>query len=296
MYRYLTIIFSAILMFSCGGSEGSSTNNDERGSEEESNETDSIAINELYEDDESSNNDWTKDGLKGEVKKVAIHSVDVDENGDEIGMGGYYEDTEYNAEGLITQKSSSGCCGAMNEEITYKRDDSGKLTHRIFRIVEPWEEHSNETPLDHKEKYFYKNGVLVKMKIAGADSLLTEEHEYKLNDDGSIREEKVSYEDDSPDHTIKYSYSDEIEEEKHVFENPEKNYSYKYFFDENGLMTKQEMHFADGGVQEVKYKYQFDESGNWIQKEHKYRDTSPEGEKDEWMLSFREKRTITYYK
>ena len=162
------LLLSAILL-SCGGDENLDDEQDSNNLKETTADTvnkhvvvpDFDSLGRYYD------TDWEKRNLIGKVLSVSHHSVEIDEDGNEFGMGGSTENMEFNFDGRLVSAGSYGCCGAMNEEIEYKYNDQNQLTHRILVWTEPGEdEEPREEEYDLKEKYFYDDdGILVKMKM-----------------------------------------------------------------------------------------------------------------------------------
>ena len=247
--KIIYILLPCLLLLSCGGSDSSESENSEESTEENDTLT---SDNDIIIDEAPPRNDWDSEKLNGNVKSVSTHSFDVDKDGNEIGMGGYDDVTIFDEAGYILEKSSNGCCGAANEKIMYKRDSQGNLTHRIFKVVDAWDEITDDTPFDHKEKFFYDDeGVLVKMKIAGADSVLTMEYVYKWDELGRKTKEKIEDVEEEMSWEVVYTYKEQIDRVEYKFENTENNYSREYHYGESWDVIKEKLYMADGNIQEV---------------------------------------------
>ncbi len=248
---------------------------------------------EVVDQEQQPNNDWADKNLKARVKSIAKHSVQIDENGEEFGMGGAYEGYEFNEMGFIVMLDAAGCCGAFDEEVEYKYNDKGQLTHRIFRQTEPGDEIDNDH-FEYKEKYFYnEDGILVKKKVAGEDQQLVKEHEFTLNEEGKLIEEIITDIEEARKEIITYSYEDK--KVTRASKSEDNEYKEVEFKDENGNTIRHELHLNNGNIQETKYTYSFDEKGNWIKREALRRYVYPDGKKEEWSNSTRETRTIVYF-
>ena len=291
--KNLTLVLLVILLDACAGSQSESQSNCDDHSKDIQTDTISELSEELIE--EVPRNDWEEHNLLGNVKHYGIHSYDVDENGEEIGMGGYYESYDFDDRGFVLEMQTSGCCGYGEEHVNYKRKEDGTLTHRIFKRSDDYDAINEETPLDHKEKYFYKEGVLVEMKIAGADSILKEEHHYKYDEGGQLIKETVYDGDDNLIKTVNYVYESDYMKESWEFPNEKQNYSREYYYNDHGDMSQQILNMASGNIQTTEYSYTYDDQGNWTKRTSKYQTVFPDGKKDDWMPGLVEERTIKYF-
>lgn len=283
-------------MFSCSNEETLDDATEVSNEVSESEEISDEAVDTIFHLDPEEQNaldNWRKEGLNGHVKSVSLSSVQIDENGEEFGMGGSYENKTFNAFVNISMISRGGCCGALNEEIEYLYNEDRQLTHRILRESEPWD----EIDMDHfafKEKYFYTaEGELVKKKIAGEDQVLVGEHIYLYNDDHQLFEEEIINIKKDISEFITYEYSQNKKTESHLTQN--KVYKEMFFLDENGYVSKQELHLNNDDIQHTKFTYVFDEKGNWIKRESMYRYEYENGDLDDWQNSLREERTLIYF-
>lgn len=287
---YKCLLLGAAFFFSCSSNDKAVVEQ----SAENLTSSDTTAEMEIVELLESEpKNDWTDNNLNGEVESIATHSVQIDENGEEFGMGGAYERFKFNDKGQITMMKMSGCCGAFDEEIEYKYNEKGQLTHRIFRQAEPGDD-IDKDHFEYKEKYFYnEDGTLVKKKIAGENQQLAREHEFTLNDEGKLIEEIINDLEEGTNEVVTYSY--ENQKFSRASKSEDNEYTEVEFKDEKGNTVRHELHLNNGNIQETKYTYSFDEKGNWIKREALRRYVYPDGKKEEWSNSTRETRTIVYY-
>jgi hypothetical protein len=234
-------------------------------------------------------NDLTDFELKGKVKSISIHSQQIDEEGERMGMGGFYESYDFNELGFISTLEMHGCCGYDPEYVNYKYNDKNQLTHRIFL-------REDEKDYYNKEKYFYDtNGVLVKVKIAGFDQVLNEEISFKYYEKGLIRKKEILNVVKDKKETVKYTYSDFKNTETYLDDNGDFDYKVVFIFDENRNLIEREMHFSDGKIQQQKFTYKYDSENNWITKIDRYRYILEDGTKEEWRNSTETTRGITYY-
>lgn len=294
----LVLLVPIFFLLACGGSDPEVTEVSTEDSAETSMAASVDTVLEVPE--EVPRNDWGEKSLEGAVKKLSTHTFDVDDEGQEVGMGGYSESFIFDERGFILRQSNTGCCGFGFEEIKYKRKEDGTLTHRIFKVDENYDEITEETPLDHKEKYFYdEDGTLVKMKVAGADSVLTEEHMYTWNASGQLIEKKVhdmSYgEDETWSEHYTYNADGQLIQLELVSDTDESLGGREYDYDENGMVIQERITLSDGMIQTYRYTYTFDDQGNWIKRTSKYRTTLPNGEKEDWSAGQTAERTIVYF-
>lgn len=244
--------------------------------------------------DEITFNDWLELGLLGEVSYLGVHSNQLDEYGEEMGMGGAGEGITFNKNGFITEESSWGCCGAELTRIEYKYNANNEITHRIF--FSAFDDEALKTAMYNlKEKYFYNNGVLVKMKVAGSDSVLTEEHIFHFDkNDQLIKEEVLSEKDKS--YVINYISKDNYKEVSFDYGDESENYKRTYELDENGRVIREKLYLSSGSIQDVKYTYTaIDERGNWTERTSKSRYINKDGEKENWKPYLIEERNIKYF-
>lgn len=288
--------FTLLLVISCGEQNNNSKREKNRRKTEQndsvSNDTDTIV---KTESKEPQHTDWEKFQLKGKVKSLGIHTFQIDENGEQIGMGGSYQGYDFSEDGRFLEESSAGCCGAEFVKAFYVYNDQKQLTHKKFHEYEP-DEKQTLLGLVKKEKYFHNSeGELVKMKMAYADSVLQEEHEYKFNEEGQLIREKVTFQNDDPNYTILFEYSEDKDVERYVYEDESKNYKRIYYKDTSGLITSEELYTSKGSIQQTQYIHKFDKQGNWIEAVHNYRYILEDGTKEEWRKGYKTERTIEYF-
>ena len=238
---------------------------------------------------EEVNNDWTKMNLVGDVQSVSIHEFQVDEDGEEIGRGGSYEQYSFNVNGMILELNMDGCCGAESEKWEYIYNEGEYLTHRkqYFDL----DRDDKFEVFEQKEKYFYNSdSILVKIKFAGRDKELTKEISFDYNDDGSLKTKRVDYVIDGSFVESSFFYGPDYRTETVTGSDESMNYSITEHYGSNGLVRSEEMNFTQD-TQLKKYEYKYDDRGNWIERLSYYRFDPDE----DWSLSTKATRSIEYF-
>lgn len=291
---YFSFIIISILVGSCNSSED--RQEDEVAVIENSDEDSVIGLNQLPEEEaEAFITDWEKFNLIGEVVYISDHSYEVDDEGEQIGMGGAYVSYGFDSTGRISDKETSGCCGAYFRTIFYKYNDQNQLTHRIIYATDDWSEDiTKDADYSSKEKYFYKEDELVKVKIAGFDQVLTQEKEFEYENEELVLE-VITFVHEEETETIKYEYSPTKYVETHFKSDSIFDYKIEHDLDENGNIIEARMYLDDGKIQQERFTYKYDEKGNWIEQTSKYHYILEDGSEEEWRNGNTTERSIKYY-
>ena len=291
---HLTFIALAILTCGCNNPN---TNQEEEISASLNAESDSVITTKESGEvtTETFVTDWEKQNLIGQIASLSEHSFDVDENGEEIGMGGSSHWYDFDSTGRIIEEGSNGCCGAEFRTIIYKYNEENQLTHRIIYATDDWSEDiTKDADYSEKEKFFYKEGVLVKIKKAGFDQELTQEVEFEFNGDELIKEEVFNEGSDQKE-IITYTSSPSKCVETHYLSDTIFYYKIENDLDQIGNITETRKYFDDGKIQEERFEYEYDEKGNWIEQRRNYRYILEDDTKEEWRKGNTTTRSIKYY-
>ncbi|MCH2234603.1 MAG: hypothetical protein MK078_10145 [Crocinitomicaceae bacterium] len=237
---------------------------------------------------ETINNDLTAMYLSGDIESVSIHTFQVDDEGEEIGMGGSYEYYSFNVNGMITQLEIAGCCGTDSEMWEYIYNDGDYLTHRKRYLDSDYDDEYEE--FMEKEKYFYNSdSILVKIKFAGEDKELTKETSFEYDDEGRIEIELTEYTSDDSYEERSYFYGPDYTTENVSGSDESMNYSSTEYYSENGMIIREEKTLSVGNMI-TKYEYKLDDRGNWIERTSRYKYESEEN----WNPSTTVTRSIKY--
>ncbi len=283
-----------IILISCQGEQVPDAEIQEQHIEESGvDSTNSVTETELIDsNDVIPNTDWATYELKGRVEYTS-ESGFVLEDGEELIMTSYYETNEFDRNGKQTSQEIFGSGGLEPQEWEYVYNDQGQLSHRILYYLDENDEHYEE--YDFKEKYFYnEEGVLVKVKMAGFDKELVEEHIYKFNTDGELIEKQEKYTNSGDTNILTYEYEEKKKTVYRQKDGEDAGSEHIYTYDDNGLLVEHKL-ICDDFTLEEKYTYEYDEYGNWIKQEVTSRYIDPDGVKEEWKKSYRTTRKVKYF-